>query len=68
MSTMLPFTSTDLVIAAVTVGALIALAMVVFLIARLRPTAVRTMTPPVSEPETAVSAAPAATAGAVQHA
>lgn len=70
MSTMLPFTSTDLLFAVVAVGALILLSVVVYALARYQqPARFRMAMIPV-EPEDAVAAATVQSAphGTIQHA
>ena len=73
MSTMLPFTTTDLLFAVVAVGALLLLSVVVYAIARFQQPAGRHLTLVPVEAETAVTAvtaapSPSASPSAVQHA
>jgi len=70
MSTMLPFTSTDLLFALVVVGALLALSAVVYLLARQQTAHGRVHVQLPAEAEISITAAPVSSgaAGAIQHA
>lgn len=67
MITMLPFTTTDLTVAVVVVGLLVALSLVVYLLARVQAPASRTVVTISVEAEPAMSPAQTGT-GAIQHA